>query len=90
MGECQTFSNAGRFGGIYFSYCEFIQEDVTATIRRTAVAIANLPHESIPDYYLPRKDVVQNLQIVIDTWSNHYLPTIVVHDPCGSGKSTAV
>ena len=49
------------------------KKDVTATIRRTAVAIANLPHESIPDYYLPRKDVVQNLQIVIDTWSNHLL-----------------
>ena len=94
MGESekhrQTFSNAGRFGGIYFSCCEFIREDVTAMITRTAVAILNLPHKTIPDYYLPRKDVMQNLQIMIDTWSNHYLPTIVVHGPRGSGKSTAV
>ena len=77
-------------GGIYFSYCEFLREDVTATIRRTAGAIANLPHESIPDYYLPRKDVVQSIQTMIDSWSDHYLPTTVVYGPRGSGKSTAV
>ena len=77
-------------GGTCFSYCEFIREDVTTTIRRTAVAIANLPHKSIPDYYIPREDVVQNLQTMIDTQSSHYLPTIIVYGPCGSGKSTAV
>ena len=96
MGESaehsQTFSIAGRFGGggIYFSYREFLCEDVTPTIRRTARAITNLPNESIPDYYLPRKDVVQHIRKKIDGWSDHYLPTIVVYGPCGSGKSTAV
>ena len=77
-------------GGIYFSYCEFIREDVTATIRRTAAAIANLPHKSVPDHYIPREDVVENLQTMIDTQSNDYLPTIIVYGPRGSGKSTAV
>ena len=43
-------------GGIYFSYCEFIREDITAMVRRTAVAIANMPHESIPGYYIPSQE----------------------------------
>ena len=55
-------SLVGLGGGIYFSYRKFLREDVTPTIRRTARAITNLPNESIPDYYLPRKDVVQQIR----------------------------
>ena len=52
----------GFGGGILFRYLKFIHEDVTATIRRTAAAISNLTHESIPNYYISRENVVQNLQ----------------------------
>ena len=81
----------GSLLGTYFSYREFLREDVTATIRKTAAAIENLTYEyeNIPEY-IPREDVVQSLQTMIETQSNYYLPTIIVYGPHGSGKSTAV
>ena len=78
-------------GGIYFTYLEFLREDVTATIRTTAKAITNSHVSLSPDYYyLPRIDVVERIQTMINSWSGHYLPTIVVYGPRGAGKSTAV
>ena len=43
----------GALLGAYFSYREFIREDVTATIRKTGEAIENSTNESIPEY-IPR------------------------------------
>ena len=33
---------------------------------------------------------MEHIQAMINSWSGHYLPTIVVYGPRGSGKSTAV
>ena len=49
----KILATLGGLLGAYFSYHEFIREDVTATIRKTAEAIENSTDESIPEY-IPR------------------------------------
>ena len=49
-------SLVGLGGGIYFSYREFLREDVTATIRKTAKGITNSHGKHLPRLPLPSQE----------------------------------